>query len=283
VSEAWRGHSLALARAVATYLRACADHERWLGRAREELLDLTAETLAQAARIDVLLGHRGEGSAGVLDAWHKPVCASPGRVGPAVAQLAANRAGAPKPTSLMDTDRRALHAVLNAEEFNALRQRLPRSARRGIDPAPSGHIGMIVQIVNRDDCRLASAYGHVPAGADVSRELSRLEARAYALLSWPQTVYLPVAYKLIRYDLIGEEGVSMPSKITNPSRPRRRRRPNGSDKRHARHLKLVTDEWLAELTEQRTLLRFRRPGPLARRRAVAADRGRPGSAPVRPA
>lgn len=83
----------------------------------------------------------------------------------------------------MDTERRTLHAVLNADEFNAQRLRLPRSARRGIDPAPPGHIGMIVEIVNRDDCRLASVCAHVPAGADLSRELSRLEARAYDLLS----------------------------------------------------------------------------------------------------
>lgn len=83
----------------------------------------------------------------------------------------------------MDTERRALHAVLNADEFNAQRMRLPRSARRGVDPAPPGHIGIIVQIVNRDDCRLASVCAHVPVDADVSRELSRLEAVAYELLA----------------------------------------------------------------------------------------------------
>ncbi len=83
----------------------------------------------------------------------------------------------------MDTDRRALHAVLNAEEFNALRLRLPRSARRGVDPAPPGHVGIIVQIVSRDDCRLASVCAHVPAQADLAQELSRLEATAYGMLT----------------------------------------------------------------------------------------------------
>lgn len=68
VTGAWRSHSLALARAVATYLRACAAEARLAGRTREELVELLADTLAHAAKLDTLLGYGGEGGTGALDA-----------------------------------------------------------------------------------------------------------------------------------------------------------------------------------------------------------------------
>lgn len=71
----------------------------------------------------------------------------------------------------------------------------------------------------------------------------------------------------------------MSSPTDNPPRPRRGRWRLGSDERQARHLQLVTDEWLAELTNQRTVLPFARRGPLAPR----AAEGRGGPAPLRPA
>jgi hypothetical protein len=61
ISGAWRAHSLALARTVATYLRACASSERRFGQAREELLELLADCLVQADRIDVILGGDSDG------------------------------------------------------------------------------------------------------------------------------------------------------------------------------------------------------------------------------
>lgn len=77
--------------------------------------------------------------------------------------------------------------------------------------------------------------------------------------------------------------MSMSSKTENPSRPRRGRWRIGSDERRARHLQLVTDEWLAELANQRTVLPFARRGPLARRRAPRAAEDQGGPAPLGPA
>ncbi len=69
----------------------------------------------------------------------------------------------------------------------------------------------------------------------------------------------------------------------NPSRPRRGRLRTASGERRARHLRLVTDEWLAEIATQKTMLSFSRRGPLPRRRAPRAAADRTGSAQLRPA
>jgi hypothetical protein len=74
--------------------------------------------------------------------------------------------------------RRALHAIYERADFNALLTRLPRSIRRPIEPAPPGHLGLVVQIVSGDDCALATAREHVPADCDVRTELTPLEAKA---------------------------------------------------------------------------------------------------------
>ncbi len=59
---AWRRHSLALARAVASYLRACAARDRWFGDTRQRLLDLLADSLAEAAKVNERLGGEGDGA-----------------------------------------------------------------------------------------------------------------------------------------------------------------------------------------------------------------------------
>lgn len=78
--------------------------------------------------------------------------------------------------------RRVVHAVYESDEFNALLRRLPRAIRRSAEPAPPGHVGLIVQIVSADDCTLATSCAHVPAQTDLTRELSRLEAAAHEQL-----------------------------------------------------------------------------------------------------
>jgi len=71
-----------------------------------------------------------------------------------------------------------VRAVFDADQFNALRHRLPRATRRSVEPAPADHIGLIVQIVSGDDQILAVTWSHIPATADASQELSRLETQA---------------------------------------------------------------------------------------------------------
>lgn len=73
---------------------------------------------------------------------------------------------------------RVVRAVCDADEFNALRHRLPRAARRSVKPTPAGHVGLIVQIVSGDDRTLTTVWSHLPASADPASELSRLEDEA---------------------------------------------------------------------------------------------------------
>jgi hypothetical protein len=78
----------------------------------------------------------------------------------------------------MSAGRRVLRAVYQASEFNALLLRLPRRLRRAVDAAPPEHVGLVVQIVTSDDCTLTTVREHVPADANLPRELARLEAVA---------------------------------------------------------------------------------------------------------
>jgi hypothetical protein len=64
--SAWRAHTLGLARAAGSYVRACADSDGRFAPAREELVDLLADSLLQAARLDARLGGAGTGGAHVL-------------------------------------------------------------------------------------------------------------------------------------------------------------------------------------------------------------------------
>lgn len=69
------------------------------------------------------------------------------------------------------------------EEFNAFRDRLPRSVRRDIEPVPPGHVGLLVQAISGCDCPLITVYGHVRAGADPADAFAGLERRLRGLLS----------------------------------------------------------------------------------------------------
>ena len=67
--------------------------------------------------------------------------------------------------------RRVLRAVYQASEFNAILLRLPWRLRRAVDAAPPEHVGLVVKIVTSDDCTLTTVREHVPAAADLPREL----------------------------------------------------------------------------------------------------------------
>lgn len=72
---------------------------------------------------------------------------------------------------------RMARGVCPREEFNALRDRLPRSVRRDVEPVPSGHVGLIVQAITGGDCTVLTAYGHIRAGDDPAGALAALERR----------------------------------------------------------------------------------------------------------
>jgi hypothetical protein len=69
-----------------------------------------------------------------------------------------------------------LRAVCEREEFNAIRLRLPRVSRRDVEPAPQGHLGLVVQAVAEDGCPLVTLYDHVPE-TDIEEAFSELETR----------------------------------------------------------------------------------------------------------
>jgi hypothetical protein len=77
---------------------------------------------------------------------------------------------------------RIARGICQREEFNALRERLPRSVRRDVDPVPPGHIGLLVQALAGEDFLVLAVYGHTRADADPSRALAELERRLLAQL-----------------------------------------------------------------------------------------------------
>ena len=77
---------------------------------------------------------------------------------------------------------RIARGVCRREEFNALRERLPRSIRRDVEPVPPGHVGLLVQALAGEDYLVLSLYGHVRADADLSGALAALERRLLAQL-----------------------------------------------------------------------------------------------------
>ena len=68
------------------------------------------------------------------------------------------------------------------EEFNAHRDRLPRAVRRGVEPVPPGHVGLLVQAISGADCPLVTVYGHVRADTDPADAFAGLERRLRRLL-----------------------------------------------------------------------------------------------------
>jgi hypothetical protein len=78
---------------------------------------------------------------------------------------------------MMGAHYRILRAVCERDEFNSIRSQLPRVARRDVEPAPAGHLGLIVQAAAEDGCPLVTIYEHVPKSAKLEEAFSELEAR----------------------------------------------------------------------------------------------------------
>jgi hypothetical protein len=77
---------------------------------------------------------------------------------------------------------RVARAICPRDEFNALRDRLPRSVRRDVEPVPPGHVGLLVQAISGVDCPLMTVYGHTRADADPADAFVGLERRLWRLL-----------------------------------------------------------------------------------------------------
>jgi hypothetical protein len=85
--------------------------------------------------------------------------------------------GAPPRARADERSLRIARGISPRDEFNALRDRLPRSVRRDVQPVPPGHVGLIVQVITGSDCAVLTAYGHVRAGIDPAEALAALERR----------------------------------------------------------------------------------------------------------
>lgn len=61
--------------------------------------------------------------------------------------------------------------VLGRGDFNDMRNRLPRSVRRKIEPAPEGHVGLVVQAVAGDagGAPVAALYDTAPSSMATQR------------------------------------------------------------------------------------------------------------------
>jgi hypothetical protein len=68
--------------------------------------------------------------------------------------------------------------LLDRDEFNEMRRRLPRAARRDVQAAPEGHVGLVAQAFVGDEAGtpLWVVYDSVPASL-ASEGLRRLEQR----------------------------------------------------------------------------------------------------------
>ena len=83
---------------------------------------------------------------------------------------------------LRATNLEVLRLICDADEFNALRSRLPRHVRTAVTPATQRDVGLVVQAV-RDDVPLATMYAVTPADGDHSIALARLERSLRAALA----------------------------------------------------------------------------------------------------
>jgi hypothetical protein len=73
--------------------------------------------------------------------------------------------------------------VLERCDFNDIRMRLPRSVRRGVEAAPEGHVGLVVQAIVGEDGEMPLAALYDSAPASVATEgMRRLERRLTELL-----------------------------------------------------------------------------------------------------
>jgi hypothetical protein len=78
---------------------------------------------------------------------------------------------------------RLARGICPREEFNALRDRLPRGVRRDVELVPPGHVGLLVQAISGVDCPLLTVYGHVRADADPADTLAGMARRLRRLLA----------------------------------------------------------------------------------------------------
>jgi hypothetical protein len=78
---------------------------------------------------------------------------------------------------------RLAREICPREEFNALRDRLPRAVRRDVEPVPPGHVGLLVQAISGVDCPLITVYGHVRADDDPADAFAGMERRLRRLLA----------------------------------------------------------------------------------------------------
>ena len=53
----------------------------------------------------------------------------------------------------------------------------PMTGRRDVEPAPKGHVGLIVQAEAEDGCALVTLYEHVHESTKLEEAFSALEAR----------------------------------------------------------------------------------------------------------
>jgi hypothetical protein len=93
-------------------------------------------------------------------------------------EVATATSGQPVPHA--EAGRRAFRiarGVCPRVEFNAHRERLPRSVRRDVDVVSLGHVGLIVQAVTGRDSPLLAVYGHIRADRDPADALAALERR----------------------------------------------------------------------------------------------------------
>ena len=57
-----------------------------------------------------------------------------------------------------------------------MRSQLAQVFRRDVEPAPEGHLGLMVQAVAMDGCPLVTLYDHV-AKTEIANGFAKLEAR----------------------------------------------------------------------------------------------------------
>lgn len=74
--------------------------------------------------------------------------------------------------------------MLDRNEFNEMRLRLPRAARRDVRAAPEGHVGLVAQafVGEETGTPLSVVYDSVPASL-ASEGLRKLEQRLAAKLA----------------------------------------------------------------------------------------------------
>ncbi len=73
--------------------------------------------------------------------------------------------------------------VLDRDDFNEIRMRLPRAVRRDVESAPEGHVGLVAQAMvgEQEDVPLVALYDNAPARL-ATEGIRKLEQRLTELL-----------------------------------------------------------------------------------------------------